>query len=310
MLLGVTVITFIIMNLAPGDPVMMFVNVERGVPTPEELGRLRAVLGLDKPAVIRYFIWLKNLVTGDFGYSYFSRQPVMNEIKTRIGTTVLLAVLSMGVSFLFGMTVGVVCALKQYKVADYILSVLAFIGLSMPGFWVAIMLIFFFTSRLGWFPSVGLSDVSLVNPGLLARIADRASHLVMPVMAMSLTSIGGWARYQRSSFLEVINQDYIRTARSKGLSENAITLRHALRNSALPIITILGDSMPILIGGAFIIESIFGLPGMGRLGINAIMNKDYPVVMGVTFFSSIMVILGTFLSDILYAVIDPRIRFR
>ena len=309
LLLGITIITFILMNLAPGDPVMMFIDIEKGPPSPEDIARVRAILGLDQPLPVRYVKWLGGVIKGDLGYSMFSRQPVLFEIKARIGTTITLSLLSMAVSFIFGMLVGVICALNQYKLVDYILSVAAFIGLSVPGFWLAMMLILVFTNTLKWLPSVGLSDVSLVNPTIFQVFADRARHLIMPVLAMSLSSIGGWARYQRASYLEVINQDYIRTARSKGLGERVIVIRHALRNSALPIITILGGALPGLIGGAFLIESIFGLPGMGRLGTMAIMNRDYPIIMGVTLFSSILVMLGTFLSDILYAVVDPRIRY-
>lgn len=288
---------------------MMFVDRERGAPDPAEIARVRAQLGLDKPLGVRYVYWLKNTISGDLGYSMFSRQPVLTEIKLRIGNTILLALLSMVVSAILGMLVGLICALNQYKLVDYILSILAFIGLSLPGFWLAMMLILFFTNKLGWLPSVGLIDLSLINPPLWVDIWDRVKHLILPVTAMSLSSIGGWARYQRAAFLEVQQQDYIRTARSKGLSERVISFRHAFRNAALPIITILGMSLPGLIGGTFLIESIFSLPGMGRLGLVAIMNHDYPVIMAVTLFSSILVLLGTFLADVTYALVDPRIRY-
>ena len=309
MLLGITLLSFMLMNLAPGDPVMMFVDTEKGVPTAAELARVRALLGLDQPVHIRYILWLKNLVTGNLGYSMFSRQPVLFEIQARIGTTILLSSLSMVISALIGMYVGIICALNQYKILDYVLSVLAFIGLSLPSFWLAMMLILLFTNKLGWLPSVGLIDVNLQNPGVFVDLIDRGRHLILPVIAMSLSSIGSWARFQRAAFLEVQKQDYIRTARSKGLSEKKITYRHALRNAALPIITILGMSLPNLIGGAFLIESIFGLPGMGRLGLNAISNRDYPVIMAVTLFSSILVLIGTFIADVTYALVDPRIRY-
>ncbi len=309
MLFGITLLSFLIMNLAPGDPVMMFVDRERGAPDPAEIARVRAQLGLDKPLGVRYVYWLKNTISGDLGYSLFSRQPVLTEIQLRIGNTILLALLSMVVSAILGMLVGLICALNQYKLVDYILSILAFIGLSLPGFWLAMMLILFFTNKLGWLPSVGLIDLSLINPPLWVDIWDRVKHLILPVTAMSLSSIGGWARYQRAAFLEVQQQDYIRTARSKGLSERVISFRHAFRNAALPIITILGMSLPGLIGGTFLIESIFSLPGMGRLGLVAIMNHDYPVIMAVTLFSSILVLLGTFLADVTYALVDPRIRY-
>lgn len=310
MLIGITLVSFTIMNMAPGDPVLMYINLEKTSPTPELIEEIRVNMGLDKPMPVRYLIWLKDVMQGNLGYSLQSRQPVLDEIMSRIGTTVMLSSLSLVVSFIFGMLIGTYCALKQYKLSDYILSILAFIGLSAPSFWIAMVMILFFTNTLGWLPSVGLSDLNLsATAGFFTVLIDKAKHLIMPVIALSLGSIGSWTRYQRSSFLEVVNQDYIRTARSKGLSENVITIRHAIRNAALPIITILGMSLPQLIGGAFIIESIFGLPGMGRYGINAIQFRDYPVVMGVTLLSSILVLIGSFISDVLYAVVDPRIRY-
>ncbi|MEA4812744.1 MAG: ABC transporter permease [Anaerolineaceae bacterium] len=309
MIMGISLLSFFIINMAPGDPVMMFVDREKGVPSQQELARVRKILGLDKPVGIRYFYWLANTAKGDMGYSLFSRQPVVKEIQLRIGTTILISSVAMLISAVLGMVVGLICALNQYKLADYILSVLAFIGLSLPSFWLAMMLILLFTNKLGWLPSVGLFDVNLKNPTFFADVWDRIKHLILPITAMSLSSIGGWARYQRAAFLEVQKQDYIRTARSKGLNEGVISFRHAFRNAALPIITILGMSLPGLIGGAFLIESIFGLPGMGRLGINAIGNRDYPVIMAVTLFSSIMVLIGTFLADLTYALVDPRIRY-
>lgn len=251
---------------------------------------------------------VKDVLKGDFGYSLISRKPVLWEIKQRIGVTVLISSLSMIVSLILGVLIGTYCAINQYKVSDYILSILAFIGLSTPSFWLAMMMILLFTNKLGWLPSVGLSDVYLVNPSFSESLIDGLKHLIMPISAMSIGTIGSWTRYQRAAYLEVLNQDYIRTARSKGISETNITLTHALRNASLPIITVLGMSLPNIIGGSFIIESIFGIPGMGSYGINAIMNRDYTAIMGVTLMSSIFVLVAMFITDILYSLIDPRIR--
>lgn len=308
-LLGITIFSFIIMNFAPGDPALMYVDFEKGPPTPEDIAEIRSKLGLDKPVFVRYLLWIKDVLKGNLGYSMISRKPVIWEIQQRIGTTILISFSSMVVSSIFGILIGTYCALNQYKLSDYILSVLAFIGLSVPSFWLAMMMILLFTNKLGWLPSVGLSNVYLVNPSPLEAFSDRIRHLIMPILAMSIVNIGGWARYQRAAFLEVVNQDYIRSARSKGLSESAITFRHALRNASLPIITVLGMSLPSIISGSFIIEKIFGIPGMGGYGINAIMNRDYPAIMGVTLISSILVLVAMFLTDIMYSLIDPRIRY-
>lgn len=307
-LFGITILSFIIMNLAPGDPAYMHWDYEQGPPTPEDIAEIRTKLGLDEPIFIRYGLWLKGVVKGNLGYSLISRKPVLWEIQQRIGITVLISSLSMLVSLILGILVGTYCAINQYKISDYILSIFAFIGLSTPSFWLAMMMILLFTNKLGWFPSVGLSNAYLVDPSFFEAFIDRVKHLIMPISAMSIGIIGSWTRYQRAAYLEVLNQDYIRTARSKGISETTITFTHALRNASLPIITVLGMSLPNIIGGSFIIESIFGIPGMGSYGINAIMNRDYTAIMGVTLMSSILVLVAMFATDILYSLIDPRIR--
>jgi len=309
MLIGITLISYILINLAPGDPATMYVDYEKGPPTPAQLAEIRAKMGLDKPLLIRYLLWLKGIATGNLGYSYRTHKPIITEIGSRIGATITLSLLSMVLSTVLGIIVGVICALRQYKFTDYLLSVLSFIFLSIPSFWLGMMMIYLFTNKLGWLPSVGLRDVYLIDPTPWERFIDYVRHLIMPVIALSIGSIGSWARYQRATFLEVIGQDFIRTARSKGLSERVIDIKHAMRNSCLPIITLVSMSLPGLIGGAFIIESIFGLPGMGRFGLDAITSRDYPVIMATTLFSSILVMLGAFLADVLYAVIDPRIRY-
>ncbi|HHY11217.1 MAG TPA: ABC transporter permease [Firmicutes bacterium] len=309
MLFGVTMISFLIMNLAPGDPTSFYVDPLVGQNDPEMLAIVRKSLGLDKPLPVRYALWLGKTIKGDLGFSFISRRPVMDEIRSRIGNTLLLASVSMVISLVVGVLIGVWSAVNQYKMSDYVLTVLAFIGVSMPSFWFAMMLILFLTGKLKLLPSVGMNSIN-VPPGFFNRFMDTLAHMVMPVLVMSLSSIARWARYQRSSMLEVIRQDFIRTARAKGLPQKKVIFKHALRNAAIPIITLLGMSLPSLIGGSFIIETVFGWPGMGRLGVNAIFNRDYPVVMGVTLFSSILVMVGNLAADVLYAVVDPRIRYR
>lgn len=310
MLLGVTIVSYFVMNLAPGDAASMYLDPETLASDPQALERIREQLGLNQPVYVRYFLWLKELILhGNFGFSYTSRVPVIQEIGDRIGATLVISSLSMVFSIVFGLVIGVFCAKHQYKTSDYIITFLTFIWLSVPNFWFAMLMILLFTTTLRWLPSMGLQSNNLYNPTFLERAWDYIKHLIMPVTALSLSGLGSWARMERSMYLEVMNQDYIRTARSKGISEGRISWKHAFRNSAIPIITRLGGTLPNLIGGAFVIENVFAIPGMGRLGTNAIMGRDYPVVMGVTFFTSILVLVGIFISDVLYAIVDPRIRY-
>ena len=309
MLIGISIVTYIIMSLAPGDAASMYLNPEITAGSPELLDQMRKNLGLDQPVYVRYFLWLKEAVRGNFGYSYASGRPVLTEITSRIGVTVTITLLALVVSFIGGLAIGIICARNQYKATDYILSVLSLVGISLPNFWLAMLLMMLFTNTLGWLPSVGLRDVLVTYETSWAQFVDYVKHLIMPVTALALSQIGRWARYQRASYLEVIHDDYIRTAKSKGMTARRITWVHAFRNSALPIITLLGSTLPSLIGGAFIIETMFSIPGLGRLGTDSAMSRDYPVIMGVTFFSALLVMVGMFLSDILYSLVDPRIRY-
>lgn len=308
MLLGITIVSYFIMNLAPGDAADMFIDPETMNTNSEYVEMVREKLGLKQPVHIRYFNWLRELLRGNFGYSYLSKQPVWSEIKARIGPTILLASITIVIQMVLGVTIGVFCAKNQYKPSDYIMSTLSLIGMSMPSFWFAMMLILVFSTAWRWLPSVGLITVGLHGPWYV-MLWDRVKHLIMPVIALSLSGIGSKVRYQRSSYLEVMNQDYIRTARSKGLSESTITWTHAFRNSCIPIVTMLGGTLPALIGGSFVIESVFGLPGLGRYGTQAVMSRDYPVMMATILVSSALVMIGILISDLLYALIDPRISY-
>lgn len=308
MLLGITIVSYIIMNLAPGDAAAMYVDPEMMNIDPNAIEMIREKLGLNQPVHVRYIKWLREVLTGNFGYSYISKQPVIKEIRARLGPTLVLAFLSLTIEVIAGIGLGVYCAKNQYKLSDYVLSVFAFTGMSVPNFWFAMMLILLFTLTLGWLPSMGLVTAGISGPWHL-MLWDRIKHLIMPVVALSLRGMGSWMRYQRSSDLEVMNQDYIRTARSKGLDESTITWTHAFRNAAIPIVTMLGGSLPTLIGGSFVIENVFGFPGLGRYGTQAILARDYPAVMAVTFFSSILVMVGILISDLLYVLVDPRIKY-
>ncbi len=307
LLIGISLISFLVMHLAPGDPTAMFVDPRV---RPEELARIRSNWGLDKPLLLQYFFWLGNALRGNFGYSYGDYQPVLNVILERLPATLLL----MGVTFLLTMLttipLGIISAVKKGSVLDNLITVFSFIGMALPSFWLGLMLMLFFSLYLGWLPAVGMFDPRLHNPPLLVRIADLASHMVLPVLTMLITSLAGMTRYQRAAMLEVINQDFIRTARAKGLPERQVIFKHALKNALLPLITILGLSLPDLFGGAFVIETIFAWPGMGRLGVQAIFARNYPVIMGVVILSSVLIILGNLLADIGYAIVDPRIRYK
>jgi peptide/nickel transport system permease protein len=307
MLVGISLVSYIIMNMAPGDAASMYVNPEE-LRNQVSIDAVRERLQLDRPVLVRYAAWLGQVLQGNLGYSYISRQPVASEIAARLVPTVQLSLAALALELVAGVSLGIFCARRQYRASDNILSLLSFVGMSMPSFWFGMLLILFFTLHAGWLPSMGLVTVGLKGPWH-AMLADRARHMAMPVIALSFAGVGSWLRFQRASFLDVMGQDYIRTARSKGLKESAVTWRHAFRNSCIPVVTMLGGSLPGLIGGSFVIENMFGIPGLGRYGTMAVLARDYPAVMAVTLFSSILVMAGVLLSDLLYVLVDPRIKY-
>jgi peptide/nickel transport system permease protein len=302
----ISLLSFGIAELAPGDPVMMYLAPDKRSLSTEELNQIRHQLGLDQPVYIRYISWLGNVVHGNWGYSLRTNDTVLNEIESRLPNTILLAGLAMIVSILIAVPIGVISALKRNTIIDYIATLGAFTGISIPGFWLALGLIELFSLQIRLLPSVGMSSLQagLSGPQM---VWDVIRHLILPVVTLSFSSVGYWSRYQRATLLEVLNQDYVRTARAKGLIENLVIWRHAFRNSLLPLVTLAGLSLPDLVNGAYVTEVIFGWPGMGRLGIEAIISRDYPVVMGVTMLSALLVIVGNLLADVCYALVDPRI---
>ena len=303
--IGVTILSFYIANLSPGDPVAMYLDPYEQ-PDPQKVEAIRRQLGLDKPVITRYFLWLAKVLKGDLGYSLASKRPVLDEILARVGPSLLLSGTALCISFILGISLGVYSALNQYKTGDYVLTVLSFIGISMPTFWFAMLLIILFT---------GNSDGCFVVWSVSHSARDRGTtswtwpHTRDAVTVTTLGSIAGWALIERFTMLEVLRQDFVRTARAKGIRERLVIFRHAVRNAALPIITQLGMALPGLIGGSFVIESIFGWPGMGRLGTQAIFGRDYPVIMGVNIMSSLLIMLGNLAADVTYALVDPRIRY-
>lgn len=308
LLIGISILSFLIMQLAPGDPTVVYIDPNKPPPSEEDLARLRAELGMDDPVPVQYLHWLENAVQGDLGFSLSGRRPVTEEIGDRLPNTLLLGLASLLFTIVISIPVGIISAVYRYTVLDYVITLISFIGLSVPGFVVALFLIQFFAVEYRWLPSTGMRNVREQYEGWDA-IKDVAEHLILPALALSAASIARWARYQRSSLLEVLNQDYIRTARAKGARERRVLRIHALRNALLPMITLGGLSIPQLVSGAFIIEYVFGWPGMGRLAVNAALRRDYPVIMGVTMVSAIFIILGNFLADVAYHWADPRIRY-
>ena len=308
LLIFISILSFSIAELAPGDPVLMFVPPDKKSISPEAMEALRHKLGLDKPLYIRYFSWLNNTLQGNWGYSYRSHDLVTQEVFSRLPNTILLGVVSLLFTLLISIPLGVLSAIKRYSAIDYTVTIGAFLGLSLPSFWFALILIEVFANRLGWLPSMGMQNFG-TQMNSVQKVLDVAKHLVLPVLTLSITDLAFWSRYQRATLLENLNQDFIRTARAKGLKENTVIWRHAFRNALIPMATLLGMSFPNLVSGAVITETIFGWPGMGRLGIESISSRDYPVVMAVTMMSAIMVMAGNLLADISYAFVDPRIRF-
>jgi peptide/nickel transport system permease protein len=297
----ITLIMFVIINLAPGDPIDMFVG-QQGLKL-DEIERIRTSLGLNEPIYVRYVKWLGQLFQGNLGYSYLDNQPVIHRLAERLVPTFSLMIFVIILSHAVALPIGVLSAIRQYSWLDYLATGIAFFGVSFPNFFAGLVAIYVFSLSLGWLPTGGLETI-----GAGFSVADRVYHLLLPGMVLAFREMGVLVRYTRSSMLDVIRQDYVRTARAAGLSEWSVTFRHALRNALLPLITMLGLMIPRLFAGVVIIEQIFQWPGMGRLAIEAILSRDYPVLMGLTLSSAVAVLLGNLLADILYAMADPRIR--
>lgn len=301
-LFGVTVIAFFIMTLAPGDAVDML--VDPGL-SPQDVALKRAALGLDEPVIVQYGKWLGQLAQGNLGYSFNNRRPVTERIGERLGSTLLLAFSALFFSYLIAIPIGVLGAVRQYSTWDYIATIFSFLGVSVPSFFFGLLMIYLFALKLDWFPTGGTHTI-----GAAFSLMDRLSHLVLPMAVLSLQNTGVVMRYTRSSMLEVIHQDYIRAAKAKGLRERVVLFRHALRNALIPVITLAGLQFPFLLGGAIITEQIFNWPGMGRLAVEAITQRDYPTIMGINLLAAVMVIAGNLTADVFYGVVDPRIRYQ
>lgn len=298
-LIGITLIDYAIMCLA-GSPLEMLKGPRI---SDAALQAKEIAAGLDKPLIVQYFVWLWQLLQGNLGYSMKSYEPVSAMIGSHIGPTLLLMGASLALSLLIAVPAGIYSAVKQYSKGDYAVVTASFIGSSIPSFFLALILIYIFTVKLGILPSGGMNTL-----GMDGSVADTIRHMVLPVTVLAVSLAGSNIRYIRSSFLEILQQDYLRTARAKGIGRFRVINKHALRNALVPIITVIGMEIPTLFGGAVIIEQVFSWPGLGLMTMSAISNRDYPVIMGVCLLSAIVVLVANLITDILYALVDPTIQ--
>lgn len=307
LMLGVVVLNFLLIRLAPGDPAVVIAGEMGGV-TEEVLEQIRKSYGLDKPLATQLGIYLASILQGDLGHSFFFDQPVTKLIGLRIWPTILLVITAQIMSVVIGVALGALAARKPNGILSGFVSVFATVGYAVPVFWTGIMLIILFASVFPFFPVDGMTSVRLRDAGFFTRTADVLHHLFLPAFTLAIIYLAQYARLSRASMLEVLGSDYIRTARAKGVSEAGVTFKHALRNAALPILTVAGLQFGNLISGALLVETVFNWPGMGRLAFDSILRRDYPTIMGVLFFASAMVVAANLLTDFSYRIADPRLR--
>lgn len=305
-LFGITIITFFIVHAAPGDPTSKMMDPRMTV---AEKMRLKEKFGIDKPIIVQYGDWISEVAKGNLGYSWKFQRPVSEVMGERMLATFYLAVVSLLLALLIGIPAGVISATRQYTKLDYFFTIFALVGISIPSFFFALLLIKFLAIDNGIFPISGMRTLGASDWPIGEQIKDILVHTVLPAVVLGLGSTASFMRYTRSSMLEVIRQDYIRTAHSKGLSERVIIYKHALRNTLIPIITLLGFWIPGLFSGAFIIEQVFAWPGMGLLSYQAVADRDYPLLMGVNLFLSFLTLMGNLLADLFYGLADPRIKY-
>ena len=304
LLLFISLVTYAMMALAPGGPVGVL-GPRGGNLSPEAVAAIKAAYGLDKPWFIQYFFWLKELVLhGSLGTSFVDHRPVIEKVWEKLPVTAEMAGLALLLTLLIALPIGIYAGAHRGSLVDNVSSVVGFVFYGVPIFWLSIVLIDIFAVQLRWFPSSGLSSL-----GAEGDPFDRLHHLALPVLAIALTSFVAWMRYQRSAMIDAMGSPYIRTARSKGLSERDVLFKHAFRNALLPIITLLGLSLPALVGGAYFVEYIFSIPGIGYLTFSSIFSRDYPTIMAVTMLTAVLIVVGNLVADIAYAIVDPRIRY-
>jgi peptide/nickel transport system permease protein len=307
-LLGITIGTFLLISAAPGDPLLAYASLD-GLDD-AQIARARANLGLDDPLPVQYLRWLGSILQGNLGRSLVTQRAVAGEIAAAFSVTVRLTAAALIVSTLVGIGVGVLSAVQQYSLLDYAFTLLSFIGLSVPGFFLGLLLVAVFALQLELFPTSGMSTLTLpANASAWDRFWDSVRYLVLPVITLSAAGAASLARFTRSSVLDVLNQNYRTTARAKGLRERRVLWRHSLPNAILPIITIIGLRLPGIFGGSVIVETIFNFPGMGLLSVRAAVDKDYPMMMGITLIFALLLLTANFITDVLYGLFDPRVRY-
>jgi peptide/nickel transport system permease protein len=307
---GVTIISFALIHATPGGPLARL-ELDADV-KPEDIARIRANLGLDRPVWMQYFVWVgllpnsrgefSGLLQGNLGVSFIDQTSVTEEIMTRLPKTLLLSLTSFGISLAIAVPLGVLSALHQHSWLDNVGTVFSTAGVSIPAFWFGLIAILVFSVKLRWLPSGGMYTL-----GKEKDLSDLLRHLLMPALVLSILNVAGWNRFVRAGVLEVVNQDYVRTARAKGLAERWVTYRHVLRNSLIPVATLIGLAIPGLLGGSLITETIFGWPGMARLAFHAATSRDYSMIMGTLVVGTVMVIIGNIVADIAYTLLDPRV---
>lgn len=302
LLIGISIVIFLVIQAAPGGPETVFLGTGRFV-DPEILEKYRERLGLDQPIHIQYLRWIGAALTGDFGYSYTAARPVSQMILERLPATVELMLVSFVFAALVALPLGIYSAVRQYSVLDFLGTGISFLGIAMPVFWFGLILQLIFAVQLGWLPTSGRETVGQTGAW------DHIRHLILPSVVLSLRYIAGWSRYMRTSFLSVMNADYIRTARGKGLGERRVVLLHSLKNASIPVVSVMALDLAGLFSGAVITETIFAWPGIGRLFVQSMFDRDYPLLMGILMMGAFMVVFFNLLADVLYGVLDPRISY-
>lgn len=313
--IGISLITFLIVQMAPGSPIYLKLHQAGGAGgtavTEEAIEQTKKLYGLDKPLPVRYVLWLGKLITLDFGNSYKDHRPVLEKIGETLPITIQLNAIAILLIYLIAVPIGVYSATHQNSPTDTAITLVLFTLYSLPSFWAAMLLMYYLGGGAHWnlFPVAGMNSYNAGSMGWGAWLIDRAWHLVLPVTCLSYNGLASLSRYARAGLIETVRQDYVRTARAYGFNERTVIYKYALRNSLIPIITLLGALIPMLIGGSVIIESIFSIPGMGKLAFEAILSRDYPLIMGILSITAFLTLLGLIISDILYALVDPRIKF-
>ncbi|HET7342957.1 MAG TPA: ABC transporter permease [Methylomirabilota bacterium] len=309
LLIGITFLSFAVIHLAPGDPAAVIAGSGEQPITPEIYKQLVEIYGLDQPLYVQYLSWLGRLARLDLGHSFAPHgRPVLSMIAERLPITLLLNIVEMLIIVALAVPIGVLSATRQYSTFDKITTIFVFLGFATPDFWLALLLMILFGVQLGWLPISGLRSMNWEYLSFWRQQLDFLGHLALPILVATFGGLAGFSRYMRQSMLEVIRQDYIQSARAKGLAERVVVGKHALRNAMLPIVTILGLSLPGLIGGSVIVESIFAIPGMGQLMVQAAFERDYPVLMGNLVIVSTLTLLANLAADVAYSLVDPRIR--